>query len=447
MTLTALQMRQGVSSEISRLITGTTTNDGNAGGTTFLDSLLAVYPDDDFRTKDIWALATSGTYDGQERPTSDFTSSTGTVTTATAFGGKIVAAVTYEIHPFRPSRIMTKLNEAIKRTRYLFRVITDESVSTRSNQYSYPVPSSIIGDPREIWISSANFSNTIIHACDVAWDELVDGDATVTLDDIDYQEGTASNKFTIAAGMSAADIIATDSISALDLSDAIGVEFDIKCSVAASAGALQLLLDEHASCASPSETLSAPALTADVWQHVTVLFTGATTTRDAIISVGLKYTTDLGACTVWIDNIKAIDTLPQETVANMEDWTKLWFWLYDATNSKVRFPYALPEGRKLRMIGPGYLTTLSTTLTTTASTASTTETSEPDARHLYAMALESLFNDIVALSSESIAAQAKEKRDEWAARAEYYGRQIKLNLPPPTFKKYGWTYYGRLWGG
>ena len=79
----------------------------------------------------------------------------------------------------------------------------------------------------------------------------------------------------------------------------------VKSTVATSSGNLKLLLDDTASCASPLETLSIPALSADTWTFVRMSLANPETDT-AIISVGLEYDSDLGACTVWIDDIVAV---------------------------------------------------------------------------------------------------------------------------------------------
>ena len=89
----------------------------------------------------------------------------------------------------------------------------------------------------------------------------------------------------------------------------------VKSTVATSAGNLKLLLDNTAACASPLETLSVPALSADTWTFVRMSLANPETDT-AIISVGLEYDADIGAVTVWIDDIVAVenDTAEWETL-------------------------------------------------------------------------------------------------------------------------------------
>ena len=95
----------------------------------------------------------------------------------------------------------------------------------------------------------------------------------------------------IASGASAGDFV-TDSITSKNISGYDYIEMWVKSTVATSAGNLKLLLDDSASCASPLETLSIPALTADTWTFVRMQL--STPELDtAIISVGLEYDSDL----------------------------------------------------------------------------------------------------------------------------------------------------------
>ena len=136
------------------------------------------------------------------------------------------------------------------------------------------------------------------------FDEKTDSDFTQSLDTKDKKQGTQSLKMVIAAGASAGDFV-TDSITSKNISGYDTIEMWVKSTVATSAGNLKLLLDDTASCASPLETLSIPALSADTWTFVRMSLSNPETDT-AIISVGLEYDSDIGACTVWIDDIVAV---------------------------------------------------------------------------------------------------------------------------------------------
>ena len=124
------------------------------------------------------------------------------------------------------------------------------------------------------------------------------------VDTKDKRKGTGSNKLIFSTSASAGQIV-SDSISSTDISKYDYLECWVKSTVATSAGNLKILLDDSASCASPIETLSVPALSADTWTYVRVALANPETDT-SIISVGLEYDSDLGACTVWLDDIKVV---------------------------------------------------------------------------------------------------------------------------------------------
>ena len=66
-----------------------------------------------------------------------------------------------------------------------------------------------------------------------------------------------------------------------------------------------MLLDDTAQCASPIESLSIPKLDADIWTYVRLAL--STPELDtAIISIGLKYTVDIGAGTIWLNDVNSV---------------------------------------------------------------------------------------------------------------------------------------------
>lgn len=75
--------------------TGTTTSDGNVGGTTLIDSYLAGWGDDFFIGAKV--TITSGVASGEYKEITDFAQSTGTITVTSAFSAKIVSGVTFTI--------------------------------------------------------------------------------------------------------------------------------------------------------------------------------------------------------------------------------------------------------------------------------------------------------------------------------------------------------------
>ena len=155
----------------------------------------------------------------------------------------------------------------------------------------------------------------LIHNCSTTFDQTTDGDITQAVDTEEYKK-VSSLKLTMAAGLSAGDFI-SDSISSADLSKYDYLEFWIKSTVATSAGNLKIHLDNGTvtSDGNDLESLNVPALTADVWKHCRVSLSNPEKDT-AIVSIGLEYDNDLGACTVYLDDIRAVKN-------DTATWTKL----------------------------------------------------------------------------------------------------------------------------
>jgi len=81
----------------------TTTGAGDGGGTTVVCSALSTpYPHDDY-INGATIVLTGGDYAGERRTISDYASSTGTITVATAFSGQVATSVTFDIIPSLPA--------------------------------------------------------------------------------------------------------------------------------------------------------------------------------------------------------------------------------------------------------------------------------------------------------------------------------------------------------
>lgn len=143
---------------------------------------------------------------------------------------------------------------------------------------------------------------TLVDDCDSAW-TAEGGYTVVTQDSADKQQGTASMKAVIYAGHTTG-LFAYHNISSMDLTGHHTLRFWIKSSVNQNAGDLQILLDNTLGCGSPVKTLDIPTILADQWYEVEVLL-GDTSALSAIVSVGLSVVVDNGACTVWLDNVRA----------------------------------------------------------------------------------------------------------------------------------------------
>lgn len=166
----------------------------------------------------------------------------------------------------------------------------------------------------------------LIDDCEDAWDESVAAGVTSVADAVDYKVGAASAKISPDATVAAGTILATEAMAPVDISDCQKVRLWIKSSVDIELGDLQILLDNHASCASPEETLDVPALSAGVWSLCDLPLANPESDT-AIRSVGLKYITDLEACDIWVDDVNGCIVTPNYA----EVLTRGWYPALDKT--------------------------------------------------------------------------------------------------------------------
>ena len=146
----------------------------------------------------------------------------------------------------------------------------------------------------------------LIEDCEDAWNEQVITGVTSELDTEDKKVGDGSVKLTMTAdagiGVLASEVV---SLVGNTLDDYVQLILWVKSSINVAANQLQILLDDTANCASPVATINLPDLYADQWMRclITADFSGCTALT--IISVGVKQVSDLGAFTLWLDDLRA----------------------------------------------------------------------------------------------------------------------------------------------
>ena len=298
---TRAQIRQSIGYNLGAVYASAPSSTGST--TTLVDNTL-IGGDDAHNGK--WVVfsdASAGT--AEITRVSDYTSSSTTLTLSPAVANAPVAADSYELwdDEYSPAAIHNFIDQpVIDASDRIFDPVESLALHTDGHQLRHDVPSGLSMLRHIFYRSGVEF--TRLHPCNAAFDETVDSDITVSLDTTDKRQGSQSCKFVIAAGAIAGDI-ASDSITRKEISGYDYIEFWIKSTVATSAGNLKILLDDTASCASPIETLSVPALSADTWTFCRVALANPETDK-AIISVGLEYDSALGACTVWLDDISVV---------------------------------------------------------------------------------------------------------------------------------------------
>ena len=299
---TRKEIRQSIGDHLGAVTISTTTSAGNGGGTTLVDTTL-IGSDDEHIGKHVVTSA------GSIVRVSDFTSSSGTLTFASAASAQIADDTEYELWDERypPDRINRVMNDAISEVSSEALIPdNDSSIRTHGEQEQYDIPTNLVMIRRVAYLDSIK-EKTVLDSS-TAWDELVDTDVTAAKDSEVHREGGASARFISTASIGNGDRIATDSITSLDLSSYDKVQFWIRVKTAVAAADLTLLLDDTASCGSPIETspaMNLPAISARTWTWVSLSL--ATPELDtAIISVGLEYNANAGANTIWISRIRAI---------------------------------------------------------------------------------------------------------------------------------------------
>jgi len=302
---TRAQLRQSIGYNLGAVYVSAPSNGGASDGSTIIDNTL-IGADDNHNGK--WVVFVDDSASTVEiTRASNYTSSTTTLALSPVLSAAAASTTSdsYELwdDEYNPAIINDFINQVIlEATGHAWDPIENLSFHTDRDTLRFDVPSGISMIQDVYYRNSVDF--TRLHACAAAFDETVDSDISVSLDAKDRKQGTQSCKFVIASGASAGDI-ATDSIASKNISGYDYIEFWVKSTVATSAGNLKILLDDTASCASPLETLSVPALSADTWTFCRVALANPETDT-AIISVGLEYDADIGAVTVWLDDINAV---------------------------------------------------------------------------------------------------------------------------------------------
>ena len=298
---TRAQLRQSIGYNLGAIYVSSAS--GTDSTATIVDNTLIGADDNHIGKWIIFNDASASTIETSR--VSDYTSSSTTLTVSPAFALAPVADDTYELWDdiYSPTRIDDLINQAIiDATGHAFDPVEKLDLHTDGVGQRFDIPSGLSMIQNVYYRSSVDFTRLL--SCNIVFDEQVDSDFTVTVDTKIKKQGTGSNKFVIASGASAGDI-ATDSITSKDISGYDYIEFWARSTVATSASNLKILLDDTANCASPLETLDVPALSADTWTFCRVALANPESDT-AIISVGLEYDSDLGACTVWLDDISVV---------------------------------------------------------------------------------------------------------------------------------------------
>ena len=304
--ITREDLRKAIVRNLGKMVTGTTSGSGST--TTALDTKL-FGGDDEYIGS--YIRFTSGDNDGSVRRITDYTASTGTITFA-AVSATVAGSTTYELwkDQFDPQVVDEFINHSIWEItgRYFD---PEENVDLHTDRINarFEIPSEI-AMIQDVYYRN-KFTSKELHNCNTAFDESVDSDFTITVNTEDYKKGSASNKIVIAASASAGDT-ASDTITSVNIEKYDFVEFWIKSTVATSSGNLKIHLVDAGGI---EESLDVPALTADTWKYCRVALSNPED-NTAITQIRFEYDSDLGACVVYLDDIKAVKN-------DTATWTKI----------------------------------------------------------------------------------------------------------------------------
>jgi len=354
---TRAQLRQSIGYNLGAIYVSSGSGTGTT--TTIVDNTLIGADDNHIGKWVIFNDASASTVETSR--VSDYTSSSTTLTVSPAFALAPVANDTYELWDdiYSPARIDDLINQAVlDATGHAYDPVEKLDLHTDGTTQRFDIPSGLSMIQNIYYRSSVDFTRLL--SLNTAMDETVDSDITVTADAKIRKQGTASNRFVIADGASAGDI-ATDSITSKDISAYDYIEFWARSTVATSDGNLKILLDDTASCASPIETLDVPALSADTWTFCREPLANPRSDT-AIVSVGLEYDADLGACTVWLDDISVVKN-------DSAQWEKIprHLWKIDKEAKDIvldNYAHGTARYNLLKLVGgdkPALLTTDSAT--------------------------------------------------------------------------------------
>jgi hypothetical protein len=301
---TRAQIRQSIGYNLGAVYASAPSSTGST--TTLVDDTL-IGGDDAHNGK--WVVFSDASANTVEiTRVSDYTSSSTTLTLSPAVADAPVAADSYELwdDEHSPAAIHNFIDQAvIDASDRIFDPVESLALHTDGHQLRHDVPSGL-SMIQNIYYREAVQAKRL-HAATSQFDEATEPSYfSQSLDTEDRRQGAQSLKIEIADGASAGEFI-TDSITSADISKYDYIEMWVKSTVPTSSGNLKLHLDNGTVTADGNdlESLDIPALAADTWTFCRVALANPETDT-AIISVGLEYDSDLGACTVWLDDISVV---------------------------------------------------------------------------------------------------------------------------------------------
>jgi len=139
------------------IVSGTTSDDGDADFTTAVDTALGGYDDDRFNDRYLYMTAAI-----ESRLIKGFMSPSGTIKVQPAFTAQVAASKAYEIHLYDPAHKLIAINQALYDVfPYFYKRLCDTTLYGQNsygvdpnefNKFTYTVPSTFAYFPDKIWL-------------------------------------------------------------------------------------------------------------------------------------------------------------------------------------------------------------------------------------------------------------------------------------------------------
>uniref|UniRef100_A0A6M3KEK5 Uncharacterized protein n=1 Tax=viral metagenome TaxID=1070528 RepID=A0A6M3KEK5_9ZZZZ len=299
------EIRRSVGRNLGIVLIGVITS-GGVDKTSVIDTVNLTGGDDEHNGKQLMIYdATGSIVDGETVRVTDYDGSSSDAT-VTTFTQNTTALDKYEMWdtPWLIADINDAINQAIINvTRDVLKLKQTTDTFTRPSNFEYDCLTSYKGLHKVEYCTGIELDH-LLDDCETAW-TAGSANVTATADSAFEREGTYCAKLVEDGNSAAGAILGYATISSTDISDCDRVEFDMYSSIALTAGYLDFVLSASAAIAATTESIDIPAMTAGKWyRHSLTLANPHSDT--AIISLGVVNTTDVGACTLYFDNIHAV---------------------------------------------------------------------------------------------------------------------------------------------
>lgn len=404
MTTSLDTMREKVARELGAYISGTTTAAGKSDGTTLVCDDLMEYADDHLKGKYV-------TVSTETQKVKNSRKVSGTVIFEVPFSSQVANTTAFKIYDLNPDDIDSEINQAIKDAYPdLCQIIDDVTIITEERQNRYTLPSSV-EEVRQVFLESF----------------IGVEDNLLSNGDLEAWTGSAPDDWDTPTNITTAkedDFI-------------LRGDYACKCTSTAAAGSIYQTVSDHGDYSGQRLSLKIHAYsnTADRikasiyessdnessyhqgkgWEWLEV--SSNMPTSPSALKAGLTVA-EGDAIDFYFDEA----VLTQSYRAVSQRGTKLLNW--DTINGTLVFPYQPTVGRPIRVIGMGYLSTVSG--------SGETEVDEPRIGYIYALAILGLYRQLASKEVGTASERYQREIARWEREAEIRRRKYRMPLPELT---------------